>query len=229
MPDFIPSYSEALSRFPAAGDILFWAILIPPMVILLFFGRFALRALVNKRVKGVGVPGMSFGGIDQMKKKGMITEEEYKQIRRKLALRELERVQESEAGAEAGQMLRAIEVDPSLAKSLLPPSSEVARAAMAGLGNPGGAVEEAPSRQEDHQQTVQPAQVEPPSTVQGQPARQQPPPVALPAQVQGPPAQSPAGGSAETKELDTLFLKGLISKQEYDRLTGLLNKAKTGQ
>ncbi|GEM_PF-4693197 len=127
-------FNNALARFPDLAEIVRWAILLPVLIIAIFFGRLVLRGLVNRRVRSIERIGMDFGSLDRMKGGGLISEQEYRLLRKKMAERHLEEVKAEKDAAKAGQVLQAIEADPALAPRLLPPSSERARQALADLG-----------------------------------------------------------------------------------------------
>lgn len=121
-------------RFPVLGDAYFYAA-VPALLVVTFIGRFWLRALVNRRVKSIGIDGGAFLSLDQMRKRGLINEDEYKGMRRKMAERQMkEMTAQPTLGRDAADVLMAIQANPELAKTMLQPSDELVRRSLAGLG-----------------------------------------------------------------------------------------------
>jgi hypothetical protein len=256
MDSISSSFSELMNRF---GDVYFYGALITAAIVFIFVGRLVLRSMVNKRVHGVSMIGMTFGDIERMKKEGLISEAEYKEIRHKMAKRELEAQTQEKKKLQAGQILAAIEADPSLATTLLPPGSERAKAALANrseapLPSPPPAIQQQrtanrseivdlehsvppeaatspviESDLEDEEYDTDPLRTmqSPPSPTARAPQIQTPAPQRTQPQPARPPSRpASAAGPKKQLDIDSLLAKGLISKDEYDRLAELIEQSR---
>ena len=202
--DNLPSaFSYLLGDFP---DIALWIIGFPVLALLLIFGRLALRSLVNRRVKATSTSSMGFGDLDEMRRTGLISDEEYKTMRSSIAHRAVDKHEAKDDGMGTEQMLAAIQADPSVAKAMITPGSQRARGPAAGAGREAG---EAP-----------PVSPELPASVPAG-ARQ-----AQPADSEDRIKESGILNSGDPRELDDLLAKELISQEEYDRLASLMDQAR---
>ncbi len=139
-----------------------------------------------------GLPGsMSFMDVEQMRKKGLISEQEYKHIRSKLAQRELERSKDQERIEKERGIIAQVEQNPALAHTLLTHEELEkvrAREAQKGMQRPGG---------------------------QAQPAAA--PSMNMPRVAQAR-MEETTEGEKKKREIDILLEKGAITRDEYDRL-----------
>lgn len=259
MNDLLTRFSQLIG-LQGMSDVVLWAVLITILMVFIFVGRFALRSMVNKRVRGINEVGMTFMDIEKMKRTGLISDEELKEVRKRLAQRELaEHTADTKQGLSAAQILATIEADPSTARQLLPPSSERARAAVAGLGHAhpeadselimprvpeplsppparkSRASAEQPSEPDAEPEyntdpLYQPAKAEAkpelhPQRPAPQPTAKQPLQHAGAPRVPAPAAPPRKASSGKQLDIDTLLSKGLISRDEYDRLASLVDEA----
>jgi uncharacterized membrane protein len=206
-------FSSAVSRFPDLGEVYLWAASVPVLVVLFFFARLVIRSLVNKRVHSIETFTSGLLDLDSMRRKGMISEEEYKTMRKRVAERQLQQLNEQTASRNTMQVLTAIERNPSLAGKLLP---EVAQAA----GTRGaGENRELPSTPPSPEAPL--LRKPPPSRADVLPGD----PLSDPRFVEQ--AAPPRGGHRRKRpplDLDSMLAKGLISKEEYERLLSLQEK-----
>jgi hypothetical protein len=218
------SFSRLFQEVPDFGEILLYAVIVTLMVIGVVIGRVLIRAMVNRRVRGIQTDGFDLADLSAMGQKGLLTEEELKLVRKRFAERQLQEVRQAESAMSAKDLLLAIEADPSRATSLLPPSSEHAKRALEGL-------KKSSAKSVEDQLRAQLG--EPPPDVAGgerAAAAKAPPetPVASDRPSTGPPkaapAEKPAAGSA-AMDLDAMLAKGLISRREYDLLMSRIRKA----
>lgn len=239
-------FTDLLNRFPAMNEIYIYAILIPVLVAIIFIGRLVLRSAVNKKVHGISTIGMTFGDIDKMRKEGLISEQEYKEIRQKMARRELENQTGEKKKLNAAQILAAIEAEPELAKTLIGPGSERARAALANRTEPGAAPAPAVApAQKSHQPVEESTEALEPgldlddeyvtdplyqaerqrseAKIQQAPPAQ---PVPRTQPIRAPQPKPKAGAGGKQLDIDSLLAQGLISKDEYDRLSALIEQSK---
>lgn len=244
---------KVFDRFP---DMVVYAFAVPVVLIVLFIGRLVLRSLVNKRVRSIGVGPVGFGELEKMRDEGLISDEEFRVMRKSSAQQQLEGIQGPAAGLSAEQMLASIESDLSSAQGFIQPVSEGAQKSLRGLGQKfieteSGELIPAPT---ETPRTVQPqyGQGSPQAGARGPgsqsaPSRGQRPAQGTPGEMHAsgpsgqaarrPPLQAAqerpnpraAKPSSGGTELDVLLQKGLITKEEYDRLAGLYKKAREGE
>lgn len=225
------SLSRLFQEVPDFGGILLYAVIVAILFFGVVIGRYMIRGAVNRKVKSIHTEGLDLGDLSTMGKRGLLTDEELKKIRKRFAERQLEETRQKETGLDAKSLLLAIEADPSRATSLLPPSSEHARQANEGLKKSGGvSVEEQLRAQLGEAAPAAP--VEPPRAApQPAPSSQLPPPRPAAAQAQIPPAPRPAAEkkSGAGLDLDTMLAQGLISRREYELLIARVKKATGGE
>lgn len=90
------------------------------LLILWFISIKFWRAIFGRRVKSVAVEaGIQFGDIEAMRKRGLISDEEYKVIRRTMAERASERMAEEQRQSEERRIFAEAQVDPDAARKLL--------------------------------------------------------------------------------------------------------------
>ncbi len=104
------SLSNDYIRYGGVGLIL---------LVVLFFGRFILRSLVNRQVHGIQESSMGFMDLDSMYKKGLISKEEYQEMRQRVAKRELDRIKEADLSRESLNLLSTVAKNPALARVLV--------------------------------------------------------------------------------------------------------------
>lgn len=232
------SISQLFQEIPDFGEIVFYAVLVAVMIAGVVLGRYLIRGLVNRRVRGIQAEGLDLGDLSTMSQKGLLTPEELKLIRRRYAERQLEQTREQETGLKARDILIAIEADPSRATALLPPSSEHAHRALEGLKKSGGrSVEEqlraqlggsaatggsASGRAEAPPPPAPPAR--PPRETRPEPRPREIPPAPAAPATGGPTAPAAKSGAAGM-DLDAMLAQGLISRREYDLLMARVRKA----
>jgi hypothetical protein len=207
------SISRLFQEIPDFGEVLLYAVLVTVMVIAVVIGRLMIRAMVNRRVRGIHAQALDLADLNAIGQKGLLTDEELKQVRRRFAERQLEEMRQADSPVKAKDLLLAIEADPSRATSLLPPSSEHAKRALEGLKRPDG-----PKSVEDQLRKqlgeAPPAAESPPETAKPDPPRE-----AHPAPL--PPKLAEAPGM----DLESMLAKGLISRREYELLMARVRKA----
>lgn len=244
------SVSRLFQEVPDFGEVVFYAILVAVMVIAVVIGRLLIRSMVSSRVKSIHTEGLDLGDLSDMGKKGLLTDEELKLIRRRYAERQLEETKEKESGLKARDLLLAIESDPSRATSLLPPSSEHAKKALEGLkkgtpksvedqlraqlgeGGPSGPSMPAPAPRPrvERAQSEKAAPRAAPETPKAGRSRSEPEPpraapTAEPTTASEEPKPKAAGAPSGGMDLDAMLAQGLISKREYDLLMSRIKKS----
>lgn len=246
MGDVISTFfTELPSRVSGGSEFVFYMCAIPIALFALFIARYFIRASVNQRVKAVESSTVGFMGLAEMRKKGLITEEEYRKMRKKVATQVLEEQKEEAEKATAAETLMAIEADPALAEKLIPKSNPRARAAVAGIGKRDAPPAPIPPPTKPPEiPTLETSEVEhlltdpvpremplakPPNGARP-PIAQRPSPIEKPATPsaappprptpRAAPAPPPAARSTEekVKDLDQLLSRGLITREEHDRL-----------
>lgn len=115
------------------SDVIGYALWIAIALIGLVIGRLIVRSVVNKRVHGVTEMGVTFGDLKSMQDKGLVSEAEYKTMRRRMAQRELREIREAEEQGRAGDVLLTVEANPGRAGELIGQGSATARASLANL------------------------------------------------------------------------------------------------
>ena len=89
------------------------------LILLLIFWNIW-RSVVNRKVRGIGTgAGMRIQDLDGMRKKGMLTEEEFKQVRRAMANRELKSLEERQRVERERAIFQEMEINPEAARKLL--------------------------------------------------------------------------------------------------------------
>src|SRR5262245_33308331 len=118
--DFLPTGFDKV--FGKLGSSLPWLIVATLILIFLIILMFLWRAISkNKRRLGGFESAMKFQDLDAMRKKGLLTDEEYKNVRQSLAKRELERGS-TEANAErTRKLMMEVAVNPEAARKFLTP------------------------------------------------------------------------------------------------------------
>lgn len=136
--DLLSSANRITARFPEMGEAYLYAAAVPVVAIVFFIGRYVLRAMVNRRVHSIDMIAVGFGDLEEMHKKGLITEEEYKTMRKRVAKRQLEQSQALEGTKTAMKTLETMELNPEAVEEILGESSELARRSLVGLHEKGG-------------------------------------------------------------------------------------------
>ncbi len=196
MNDFLglpPDVMEMLPLLLLATVAAFFII-----IFIKIYAPFAARQVQNRQ----GVAGISMQDIERMRREGLISEDEFKQVRRKAAQRELEAGQKRQQIDLDRQILAEVEINPEAARKLLAPQQ----------------LTEAQPRDE----AIPPTQ--PAAGPSSEPAKHPrpgrlrvPPPPDLPAPAEE--VDEIPDKSAGKRDLDLLFEKGAISRAEYERLS----------
>lgn len=134
--DLFTNISDALGAKGGSELVITLAALI---VLTLFFyiGRLFFRASVDRKVRSIDASAMAFMSLDEMRKRGLISAREHKEMRSKMAQRTLREQQEADKGATV-QALAAVEIDPAVALRLVRDAKpdDLVKASLAGLGRP---------------------------------------------------------------------------------------------
>lgn len=260
-------FDDILARYPALGEAYVWAIAAPVLIIGIFLARYLLRRAVDRKVRSIQTMGADFGGLELMRRRGLISEEEYRAARKKTAERQLREMQARESGADPRRELQAFELDPELLRAQAQESQDPrVRASLAGLGrkhddaeleawrkarptaydygrgdgaNPGTDSEERKRPSDRESAVMAPAPLEPlPADgawveeilVPGDPLsderlRRRGAPEAPPAKDAARPAPAPPrAGDGRSGDLERMLERGLVTREEYDRLRALLER-----
>lgn len=219
-----------LDFLPVMKDILPWVAGVTIGLIVLLILKFFLRSSVSHKVRSIkDGPAMSMMDIDQMRKRGLVSEEEYRAIRHSLAGGEVERERRRLQAEREKTILAQVEKDPEAARLLLQTGQQETPAKPAPKAQP------APQRPQQAQPQPRPQQPQPRPQPQAQPgdplAGVQPgDPLTHPTRiVQRPAAPQPQPQPAlqpknQTSELDLLLQQGVISPEQYQRLKASLKK-----
>ncbi len=197
------------------------------LIVILFLLRLLIRSAVNKRVKSIHADGMGFMDVEQMRKKGLITEEEYKGVRKRLAERQLKQMKEQEESKKTVELLHAVEMNPELARTLIPIESKPNPPSLQSA-----AIKSPPSPSSSNPSHSPSPSSPPPPTFSTPSTAEQSSEIVTPGDPLSDPrylkkiAPSPASTekSKKSKDLEDLFAKGLISREEYNRLATLYEK-----
>ena len=186
------------------------------------------------RRKGGRGAELSMLTVDAMKKKGLLTKEEYEQVRKKTAERELERMRGTgAAGTKDLNVMQELVTDPDAVRKLLTPEELAVFEARQRL-NKAEAARQGPKASEILMGTpIQPSPVQPTPAQPAPAARREPEFITDPLE-QRPPqpamnmtpvvranqeaAAAEAVGEPKLGELELLLAKGAISQEEYARL-----------
>jgi hypothetical protein len=102
------------------AQMLPWVFGATGLFILLFISLKVWRALFGKKVKSIGLEaGMKFQDIDTLRTKGLVSDEEYRNIRHALAKREMERTVTDREAELDRQLLQEVAVNPDAARKFL--------------------------------------------------------------------------------------------------------------
>lgn len=206
---------------PGMISLLTWSLLMTVGIIALFFMRLYLRSSVNKKVRSIkGSPAMSMMDIDQMRKRGLVNDEEFKSIRHALAEREVHTERRRKQTERERAILAEVEHDPDAARKLLAPELQTAHRETRVAPAPPPEPQATPAAQRPGRLQASPTwPATPAGALSGNnnaAAR-----VARPASSAAPePAAAPSNGGNGDKpgDLDVLLDKGAITLEEYDRL-----------
>jgi hypothetical protein len=117
--DALSTFTDNIGRMDA-GSLYLWI----GATIALFFAiivTMIVKGYFSRRVRNTTFDsGMSFMSIDAMRKQGLISEEEYKAIRRKVADRALADATPKEQSERERQLLKLAAIDPDAVRELLP-------------------------------------------------------------------------------------------------------------
>ena len=103
-------------------DIMPWVLGVTISLMVLFIFWKFWRKVSDRKVRRTGqISGMQFQDIDRMKKQGVISEEEYRSIRRAMANREVQGMAERKKLEEEQQILERAEINPDALRQLLTP------------------------------------------------------------------------------------------------------------
>lgn len=129
-------FRSVVSRFPVLGEAYFYAVAVPVALIALYYGRYLIRRAITNRVRSIDVSSAGFGDLDVLKKKLLVTDDEYRLMRKKVAERQLEEMRERERlmKEDPRKFLAALEVNPDLVAQLRGSDDARVRAALDGLG-----------------------------------------------------------------------------------------------
>jgi uncharacterized membrane protein len=202
------SGASEFAPYPSAqaGDILaqYLPYVIAALVIFILLVIFLMiyKPFARNKMKHIRPSGMTMGDIEKMRKEGLVSEEEYRKIRRKMSEREVGEVRAKANTEMQKALLDQAKVDPEAARQLWTPEELAqieARQAAAGT-KPA-----APAQSSRERPTLRP--VEPSMNM---------PRVAQERRRAEAPNQ--AGAPSQPGELDLLLQKGAISPEEYERL-----------
>lgn len=162
-------------------------------LVVLLIVRKMVRRSVNRNVRAQGImSGMSMMDLDQMRRQGQLSDEEYKRVRQTLARKELERSRQRAQSGDPRDILAQIELNPDSARQFITPEPD-----------PVATKPPAPAPPEEAADDLV---LEFPTAAPPQAARPKPASAPRPAQANPP------------RDIDILLKKGIISREEYDRL-----------
>jgi uncharacterized membrane protein len=170
------------------------------------------KPFARNKIKNIKTSGMTFMDIEQMRKAGLLSEEEYRNVRRKVGERELADARRKATLEEQAAILERARLDPDAARELLTPAelaiAQARRAAAeAGEAEPAGAAR--PPKLEPERPVLRPPR----------PSMKMPRVLEERRLAQAENQSAPASGEArKAGELEILLKKGAISREEYDRL-----------
>lgn len=135
--DFLPGGDYLLRVVP-------WVIGVSVLFILLFLSMKIWRAVFGSKVRSIGFEtGMKFQDLDTMRKKGLLSEEEYQRARHSLARHETERTANEREMARTAQLMQEVAVNPEAARKFLtdepataPTAGAMPRAPQPAMNNP---------------------------------------------------------------------------------------------
>jgi len=205
------------------------------LLVVLFFGRFILRSLVNRQVHGIQEASMGFMDLDSMYKKGLISKEEYQEMRQRVAKRELDRIKEADLSRESLNLLSTVAKNPALARVLV--EKEITKAKESPGENP--SIPTDPIKQAEDFAAAPTEKIKPPTRpvadpeamrkmfekdwiVPGDPLSD--PRLARKAEPKPMPPPASARGKKKPMDIEDLLAKGLISQEEYNRLAALFDE-----
>lgn len=121
-----------LSDNPEMRQIYRYAVLVPIAIVVSLIIIFIVRRMAINRTRSLTSMSGGFMSLDRMRQQGLITDEEYRTMRQKMADRHL---RETEADTKKTSDLSTLAMSPELARSLIThPPDERVRASLAGLG-----------------------------------------------------------------------------------------------
>jgi len=91
------------------------------IVITLYIVMYIRRPMVRNKIHNTQVSGMTIGDIDRMRKEGLLSEEEFRRVRRKMSEREVSSMLNKTKLDAQSMILEAAKTDPSAALQLLTP------------------------------------------------------------------------------------------------------------
>ena len=193
-----------------------WALLgTSALIALMIFWKIWKRT-VSRKVRSIeDGSAMSMMDVDTLRKRGLISEEEYRRIRSTLASREVERTQKRQRQVKEQMLLSQVEKNPLAAYQL--------------LDLDGPAAPEPPAPQSRPAASPNPASAPSPVEPRPRPAASAPPSMNMPrvvqarnearrAQAGSTSPNAPQEASAKPRDLDLLLEKGAITPEEYQRL-----------
>jgi uncharacterized membrane protein len=232
-----PSYLGKLGGFLNDNpEIFIWAVGAIFVAILLIIFTFIWRRIVAGRVRSqTTIPGMDFTDVERMRKEGLVNEEEYKTIKRKVAERTLAETRKDRQSAEDEMILRQAAVNPDAVRQFVAPETdegeaETARPAPATRPAPGRSAPPRPAQRPPAPTAETPGDPLAGLTSAGTPQTPPKPSMNMPraaAEKQrsvGPPTPGDPATPGGKSELDLLFEQGAISREEYERLKGFFQK-----
>lgn len=213
-----PGYLGKLGRFLGGeSEILIWSLFGAGIIIcsIIYFIIWR-RVLPGRNTQQQSVAGMHFTDVERMRKEGLISEEEYRSIKRKVAERTLAQTKAESDVARDRMILEQAAINPDAVRELIDAKKAARKAEQeAAAPRQRPAATEATAGDPLAGLSREPAQGTAP-----QPSMNNPRVVA---EKQRAAADRATGGEGNS-ELDLLFEKGAISREEYERLKSFFKK-----
>lgn len=195
-----------------------WVIGATVAFIALFLTLKIWRAFFSRKVQSIGVEtGMRFQDIDSLRRKGLISEEEYKKIRRSLASQESERDTDEREAERTQALMREVAVNPDAARKFLTPE-QLAEAQ--GSSRPAPPAASGAPPDEPYPPAAVPASMNNPRVVRARNEyrAQTAAGAGAPAAASSAPNSATPAPAGKPRDIDVLLAKGAITQEEYDRL-----------
>lgn len=208
-------------------DSAFWVMIVTGAVLVLFVIVLLWNRLAgNKRDSA---PGIDFGQIDRVRDKAGLSEAEYKAIRQSIARRELERQSDQSRIEQERAILEQAALNPEAARQLLegqPAPSQAAKPQIVETQTMPEPIDEK-TRIENELRAQLGLETEPTDQVTHTNVDSQPTTELTQLNEPEPKPAPPESRQVKT-ELDTLYEKGILNQEEYERLKTAL-RDKNGQ